>query len=283
MAAIKKTKITILCENVVSNLRGIGEHGFSAYIETEKGSYLFDTGSGLGILYNARIFGKDLHATKQVFLSHGHYDHTGGLARVLEVNHRLDVYAHPAVFDEKFKVTKEQGRIDKEYIGIPYTRSFLERQGATFQLRKTFQEVAHGIFLTGEIPRSTDFERGDTRLFVKKGGRFLPDTLLDDQALIINTRKGLVVVLGCAHAGTINTLQYIAKRMGNSHFLAVIGGTHLGFLEETQLERSIEILHEMDIKFLGFSHCTGVMVAQRLAHEFKGNCVYAAVGTTFEF
>jgi len=192
MATINKIRITILCENVVANIQGIGEHGFSAYIETEKGSYLFDTGSGLGILYNSRIFGKDLRAVKKIFLSQGHYDHTGGLPRVLEVNHQLDVHAHPAIVDEKFKIIKGHGRINKEYIGIPYPRFFIEDKGARFTLKKNFHEVENSIFLTGEIPRLTDYERGDTKLFVRKGNQFYNDTLLDDQALVLKTRKGLL-------------------------------------------------------------------------------------------
>lgn len=282
MEILKYLRITILCENVVGSLRGIGEHGFSAYIETENGSYLFDTGSGLGILYNATVFKKDLRMVKKVFLSHGHHDHTGGLTHVLDVVSPVDVYCHPSVFDEKYKIVKEDQGETKDFIGIPQRQPLLETKGARFYFSKAFQDVEKGIFLTGEIPRLTQFEKHDSRLFVKRGLAYEQDTIIDDQALVLPTKKGVVVLLGCAHAGTINTLWHIAKNMRADTFYAVIGGTHLSFLEEDQLKHSIDILKQIDVELLGVSHCTGLTVAHKLFTELGSRCKYASVGTIFE-
>ncbi|MCX5814388.1 MAG: MBL fold metallo-hydrolase [Proteobacteria bacterium] len=282
MKTLKYLKITILCENVIGKLSGIGEHGFSAFIETDSGSYLFDTGSGLGILHNAGIFKKDLSTIKKVFLSHGHYDHTGGLTRVLDVVNPIDVHCHPSVFDEKFKIVKEDGKEYREFIGIPQRQILLEAKGAMFRFSKDFQEIERGIFLTGEIPILTHFEERDKALFVKKGTTYEEDAVIDDQALILSTKRGIVVLLGCAHAGIINTLWYIAKNLNVETFYAVIGGTHLGPLTEEQLKYSIDILKQIDIKVLGVSHCTGLPVAQRLLQELGNKCTYASVGSVFE-
>ena len=282
MNALKYLKITILCENVIGKLHGIGEHGFSAFIETDNGSYLFDTGSGLGILYNARIFKKDLITIKKVFLSHGHYDHTGGLIRVLDIVSPVDVHCHPSIFDEKIKILKQDGREYREFIGIPQRQILLETKGAEFKFNKDFKEIEEGIFLTGEIPRRTHFEQYDKALFIKKGANYEEDVVIDDQALILCTKKGLVVLLGCAHAGTINTLWCIANNLKVETFYAVIGGTHLGPLTEEQLNYSIDILKQIDIKVLGVSHCTGLHVAQRLLQELGEKCTYASVGSVFE-
>lgn len=282
MDTLKYLKITILCENVIGKIFGIAEHGFSAFIETDSGSYLFDTGSGLGILYNATTFKKDLHTVKKIFLSHGHYDHTGGLAHVLDIVSPVDVHCHPSVFDEKFKIVKEDGKEFKEFIGIPHRQILLETKGAIFKFNKDFLEIERGIFLTGVIPRLTHFEEHDKTFFVKKDTVYEEDTIIDDQALILSTSKGIVVLLGCAHAGIINTLWHIAKNLSIETFYAVIGGTHLGPLAEEQLTYSIDVLKQINIKVLGLSHCTGIPVAHRLHKELGDKCIYASVGTTFE-
>ncbi len=279
---LDRVKITILCENVVGRIVGIGEHGFSAFIETDQGSYLFDTGSGVGIVQNAQIFKKDLRAVEKVFLSHGHYDHTGGLTYVLDAAGPLDVCCHPAVFDEKHKIVRDGAKEIREFIGMPQRKVLLESKGAKFKLSREFQEVEQDFFLTGETPRRTHFETYDNALFVKKKNKYVEDAVLDDQALVLSTRRGAVVLLGCTHAGIINTLWHIAKNLKIETFYAVIGGTHLGFLSEEQLNYSIEVLKQIDIQTLGVSHCTGLTAACRLFAELGSRCTYASVGTTFE-
>ena len=275
-------RFTILCENVVGNLSGIGEHGFSVYIETERDSFLFDTGSGIGILRNSLTFGKDLRPIKKVFLSHGHYDHTGGLLDVLRVRGAVDVYGHPAIFEDKYAVSQQNGKVSKRFIGIPQRRELLETAGGIFNLDSTFREIEEGIYLTGEIPRQTSFEVGDARLRVRKGDDLETDEVPDDGALVFSTSKGLVVLLGCAHSGTINTLEHIRRNLPGEPVHAVIGGTHWGLLPENAVDASIRAVKEMDIGIVGVCHCTGIAVASRVMRELGERCFYASVGTVFE-
>ena len=217
---------------------------------------------------------------KGIFLSHGHYDHTGGILHVLKVKNNINIHAHPFVFSRKYALLKSNGKETKRYIGMKSKREYLEKQGATFVFNSSFAEVGEGIYLTGEVPRITDFEKGDKRLLVEDNGRFVPDPLLDDQSLILKTKNGLVIILGCAHSGLINILQHILSHFKDEKIHTVIGGTHLGFLKEEQLDKTISHLKRYDFKSLGASHCTGLKAAARLFQEFKEKFFFANVGTS---
>jgi 7,8-dihydropterin-6-yl-methyl-4-(beta-D-ribofuranosyl)aminobenzene 5'-phosphate synthase len=277
-----KTRITILCENLVGRLVGTGEHGFSAFIETDQGNYLFDTGGGRSIAGNSLTLNKDLKSIRKIFLSHGHYDHTGGLSEVLKVKGKVDVHGHPHVFLDRIAVLKEQGREIQRFIGIRYKKRYLESLGANFIFNTDFTEVEKGLFLTGEVLRKTSFEKPDPRLFSEMDGTTTHDLFLDDQSLILDTDKGLVVILGCAHSGMINILNHIIGKMGKEKFYAILGGTHLDFLTPEQLEASIKSLKEMKIDKIGVSHCTGIRAAFRLNQEFGDRFFYGCVGSVLE-
>jgi len=276
-----QTRITILCENTVGARIGGGEHGFSAFIETPRGNLLFDTGGGRFLLDNAIAFGKDLKSVRKVFLSHGHYDHTGGLPQMLTVKGEVDVYAHPDVFLDRIALPEsEGGRI--RYIGIPYRKIYLETLGARFRWNTDFTEVDEGIFLTGEVPRKTAFERPDPHLQSKTGETYTVDLFKDDQSLAIDTPQGLVIVFGCAHSGMINIIHHVMAQTGRDRIHRLIGGTHLDFLGPEQLEASIEALKELSISWIGVSHCTGLRAAARLSQVFGDRFQYGHVGAVFE-
>jgi len=273
-------KITVLCENSVILPFGlIGEHGFAAYIEYKGENYLFDTGQGKGLVDNSIILKKDLRNIKSLYLSHGHYDHTLGLPSLLQVKSPLDVYAHPDIFKNRFWL--RDGK--KKFIGLPYTRAYLEGLGANFTLLKEFNEIENGIYLSGEVERSTTFEKIDTgmKMIHEKEGE-VDDNIMDDYSLAINTAKGLVIVLGCAHAGVINIINHFIKKTGNSQIYAVLGGTHLGFASDEQINKTIEAIDQYNIKKLGASHCTGLEVGAKLYNKLKDRFFFASVGAELE-
>jgi len=277
-----KIKITVLCENLVGKLVGSGEHGFSAFIETEGRNYLFDTGTGRSIVSNSLALNKDLKSIKKIFLSHGHYDHTGGLAEVLKMKGEVDVHVHPHVLIDRTAVLKEKDREIKRFVGIYYKEKYLESLGARFVFNTDFREVEKGLFLTGEVPRQTPFEKPDPRLFSEIDGKTTQDLFLDDQSLILDTDQGMVVILGCAHSGMINILHHVVDNMGKRKFHAILGGTHLDFLTPEQLEESIRALKKMEIEKIGVSHCTGMRAAFRLHQEFGNRFFYGCVGSVLE-
>jgi 7,8-dihydropterin-6-yl-methyl-4-(beta-D-ribofuranosyl)aminobenzene 5'-phosphate synthase len=271
-------RITILCENTAVPSGFIGEHGFSALIERGKQKILFDTGQGLGLLHNAELLGVDLSEINEVVLSHGHYDHTGGLKDLLHETNGVRITAHPHIFKPKYARRNGQMR----YIGIPYSPSAIEGWGGDFLLAEVAVEVAPGITTTGVIPRITPFEGVDKDLVVKTDDGFEEDDLLDDLSLIIDTKRGTVVLLGCAHAGLINILAHVKDLTGKDSFHWVLGGTHLGFYGSERLEEVIQELRSFSIDNIGASHCTGLYAGIRLAQEM-GDCLhFCNVGAVIE-
>jgi 7,8-dihydropterin-6-yl-methyl-4-(beta-D-ribofuranosyl)aminobenzene 5'-phosphate synthase len=275
-------KITIICENTVGRRIGLGEHGFSAYIETEQGNYLFDTGSGHSVVRNSLELNKDLRTIEKIFLSHGHFDHTGGLPEVLKLKGRVDVHAHAHVFLDRIHVMKDNEKETKKFVGLPYKKKYLESLGAHFIFNKDFTEVLKGVFLTGEVPRKTSFEKPDPVLFSEIDGKTEQDIFSDDQSLILDTKKGLILVLGCAHSGMINIINYVIDKTGKDKFYAILGGTHLDFLTPEQLEESIKILKKTKIEKMGVCHCTGMRAAFRLQQEFGDRFFYGHVGSSLD-
>jgi 7,8-dihydropterin-6-yl-methyl-4-(beta-D-ribofuranosyl)aminobenzene 5'-phosphate synthase len=273
-------RITILCDNSVGPISGtLGEHGFAALIEQERGeSILFDTGQGLTLLHNAARMKKELAAVGKVVISHGHYDHAGGLMPLLHACGGVEVFAHDGIFTPRHRV-KDTGECYP--IGIPFERSAYEEAGATFNCSTLFREISPGITLTGEVPRVTSFEKGDQGLYCDCSGQEL-DATPDDQSLVIETEKGLVILLGCCHAGLVNTLEHIAYQSGRRDVYAIIGGTHLGFCSQEQLDRTIEALRKTGVRKLAVSHCTGFAASARLSRELPKEFQVAMVGYTLE-
>ena len=276
-----EVKITILCENsVIVPFGVIGEHGFAAYVETESGNFLFDTGQGKGILQNSVLLKKDLSSIKYLYISHGHYDHTLGLPQVLMEKSPLDVYAHPDIFVDRFWVKEN---LPPKFIGIPYKKSYLESLGANFKFIKDFQEIEKNIYSSGEIPMKTDFEQVDNSMKIVNGnGEFIQDNLKDDFSMAIDTSKGLVILLGCAHAGMVNILNYFIDKTGKDKIYAVIGGTHLGFATNEQMENTLNVLDKYKIEKLGVSHCTGLSNSAVLFNALKDRFFFASVGAVLE-
>jgi 7,8-dihydropterin-6-yl-methyl-4-(beta-D-ribofuranosyl)aminobenzene 5'-phosphate synthase len=275
-----KTTLTILCDNSVGRPAGvIGEHGFACLVETDAGNVLFDTGQGLGICGNADALGKDLSSIRAVAISHGHYDHTGGLPQVLGRTGTVPVYGHPGIFAAR---TWSDGKTTRS-IGMPHRRERLESLGARFHPVREPVEISPGIHLTGEIPRTNDFERPDPAMSLHPdgGAAVCPDPVVDDQSLVVDSSRGLILVLGCAHAGMINVCNHVLKRFDRDRIYAVIGGTHLKFARPAQFEKTLEAIDRFGIERVGVSHCTGLekaaLLHARLGKRFFFGCVGAVL------
>lgn len=272
-----KLRITTLSENCADRGYLLAEYGLSIVVETDDVNILFDTGASISASYNADVLGIDLSKIDKVVLSHGHYDHTGGLRQILgKMGEEVEIIAHPDIWAAKY--SRSQGRKDR-YNGIPFQRQELERLGANFNLTTKPVRITDSIMTTGEVPMVTDFEEIEPVFFVKQDSSWQPDKLLDDQALIINAEPGLIVILGCAHRGPINTLYYAQQLTGVKSIHTVLGGSHLIHASEERIWLTIAALKELGVQRLGLCHCTGLPAIMLIAHEFEDKFFFNNAGT----
>lgn len=143
-------------------------------------------------------------------------------------------------------------------------------------------QIGEGLWVTGEVPRLTDFENTGGRFFLDRACR-QADALLDDQAVFFESSRGIVVLLGCAHAGVINTLRYVRELTGGKPIHAVMGGMHLVNATPERIDRTAEALGQLDVARLGPAHCTGADAAARLWYAFPGRCYSCSVGTVKQY
>ncbi len=273
------TAVTLLAENCVHRAGLMAEHGLSWWIEVDERGILFDTGQGMVFRHNARKLGIDLASAAAVVLSHGHYDHTGGLEEALGQAPRASLWMHPGAVNPKFSGSGGTSR--RISTGFMERRQFLA-EGRRVNVSADPCEVLPGIWTTGEIPRSNDFEDTGGPFFLDEVLKH-PDPLLDDQAIFFRAGKGVVVVLGCCHSGLVNTVQHVGRLTSNAPLLAVLGGAHLANASDERLDRTVAFLHACDPRLLAFNHCTGEGAIRRFGREFGSRCVPLHTGDRREF
>ena len=277
------TTITTFIDNVAGVPGSVGEHGFAAWITRGDTQILFDTGAGMALPINIEALKKNAQALRLIVLSHGHWDHTGGIKRVLELRDSTDILAHPEVFRERFSSRNKGDSGTYRRVGIPFSREELEAAGASFLLRRDYHEFADGMFFSGEIPRPQGWKTSDVNLLIQENGRYQPDTIPDDASLLIETDSGPVILLGCAHSGLDTILDYFAEKSGHTAFHAVIGGTHLIMADDQRIQAIIRVLEHYRVKLIATTHCTGFPAASALYRHFHDQFRYGHVGIEYHF
>jgi len=273
-------RVTAVVENTAGARDMLTEHGLAFWIDTGSRRVLFDTGQGKVLRHNARRLGVRLELADAIVLSHGHYDHTGGLGQALRTAPRAKVYAHPAALRPKYARNDDGTARD---LGIPsLDEETVRKQASELVWTRQPTEFCDGLFVTGEIPRVTAFEDTGGPFFLDRDCQH-PDPLIDDQCVFFQCLQGTVVLLGCAHAGVVNTLRYVEQLTGNRPIHAVMGGMHLGGASRERMNHTILAFSEFDIRHLGPAHCTGMAATAELCTAFPERCFACRAGTTMAF
>jgi 7,8-dihydropterin-6-yl-methyl-4-(beta-D-ribofuranosyl)aminobenzene 5'-phosphate synthase len=264
----------------------VAEHGLSLLVTVHQGTkthdILFDTGySQIGVPHNMALLDIDLQRIEAIVMSHAHMDHTGSLHKILEgMRGPVTLVVHPGAFLFPRYIERDDGTRQR----FPRT---LSREDLVSEKLKIVESKApvlladDGLMVTGQVERTTGFEKGLPGALMEKDGEMKPDPISDDQALVLNLKeKGLVVISGCSHSGIINTIFHAQKVTGLRKVHAVLGGFHLtGPAFESIIEETISELKNVAPEVIVPMHCTGWKAIQRLDQEFPSAFVLNSVGS----
>ncbi len=264
----------------------LAEHGLSLLVSVfrngQKHTILFDTGyTKVGVLHNMEQLGVHPEEIEAIIISHGHMDHTGSLYGILEkIPDTIPLVVHPGAFQHPRYTRTPDG--SRRLFPQTLVKDHLERKNIDIVESETPILIADGtIMITGEVERTTPFEKGMPNALVEKDGKLEFDPFIDDQAIVVKLNgKGLVVISGCAHAGIINTLMFAQKTTGEKKIHAVLGGFHLSgpFFEKIH-DPTVEALKKIDPEVLMPMHCTGWKAIRRFQKEFSESFVLNSVGS----
>ncbi|MGI6207402.1 MAG: MBL fold metallo-hydrolase [Anaerolineae bacterium] len=270
-------KVTCIVDNLVAKGGLWGEHGLSMLVEAEGGRVLLDCGdSGTVLRHNLAALRVDLESVDAAVLSHGHGDHVGGLEVLAPALSRKPLVAHPEAFRERF------GGPDRRSIGMDGGRRQVLEQAFDLRLSDGPVEVVPEVWTTGEIRQRPYPEGRGKSHVVRDGDGFIPDPYRDDLSLVVRVRDGMVLLVGCAHAGLLNIVAAVREAY-DTPLVAVIGGTHLAGATHRELRQVAETLKAWGSPRLYLNHCTGADSLFRLAYLMPDHVQPFGAGATVEF
>ncbi len=263
-------RLVVLIDNSSPSDSLLREHGFSVWIEVDGTKILFDTGMTDAFSKNADYLNIRLDQTESIVLSHGHYDHSGGLSCAFERAASALLYVHPDVTKTRFRLTQAGDVYD---IGMPEPgKAVIQNKLHQCHWVTEPTQLSENVWVTGPIPRKSPFEDTGGLFYFDRQGKDC-DILQDDLALWITSSQGLIILLGCCHSGVINTIDYIRELSGTTAIHAIIGGAHLVDASEQRIQKTVALLDSTDIRHCALGHCTGkgamALIADTLGEHYS--------------
>jgi len=273
-------KIHILTDNRTKKRGFLAEHGLSIFIEYENANVLFDTGQSDVYCRNAARMGVDLNKTNCIVLSHGHYDHCGGLIYFPESDRLPKVYVHEAAFAKRYTLNPD-GQTCRE-IGIPWSLDDHAILKSSMIFTQGNKLIAPHVMLCGEIPGTAAFEGEPQGFYMGSEEDKTTDMMKDEQMLILVTNKGLCIFLGCSHPGVVNCLNYALKLFPGREVNTLVAGMHLDSVAPLRIQRTIQTMLDLNIQRIIPLHCTGIFAICEMKRFFGSRCLPLCAGDSLE-
>lgn len=277
-------KITFLSDNKTENAKCTAEWGLSVLIESKGNKVLFDVGASPIFAENAKNLGVDLTDVEAVAISHGHYDHTEGMASFCDINKLALIYIHKEALSPAFG-TDPMGWIEDYNCGIRWSKEFIDKIKNRTVLTENVVKINDNMTLVGNIEPLKEYPM--TEKFYRPSPtneeKYLYDHMEHEQFLVVKEEEGIYIFSGCSHTGMIATIKKAQEVFPGERIIALVAGMHLYPLKKDKKKEVVDAICNLDIDAIFPAHCTGIDAILMFKEKLGDKCIVASAGETYEF